>query len=169
VLLYRNVRNDDEVDKQTKLNARIRDIGICTRIPDRNDVQLSTILGKVYDSGRNYILMKALGPNLADLIGACGGQLRMKTYLQIGVQFITEYEQLHHIGFRHYTMKTANVRISGRRDKQRRLYLVDFGRARLWKNFETDENIAAFISPNTGIPPVLEHPGRPPHVRHLFE
>ncbi|CAJ0560851.1 unnamed protein product, partial [Mesorhabditis spiculigera] len=94
---------------------------------------------KLYSSGKetigqrtfNYMVMDLLGPNLAELRKRRPEQrLEAVTVYRIGLQGLKAMEVFHKKGYVHRDIKPHNMCIGQRGEKQRIIYLLDFGLAR---------------------------------------
>lgn len=81
----------------------------------------------------NYLTMEVLGPDLTDLLEACGGQYRVESVLLMALQMLTRLESLHDYGFIHRDVKPANFLI-GRNKRACIIYLCDFGLAKRYRD-----------------------------------
>jgi len=107
------------------------------------DIRIPRLHATMKEFGKEFIVMEVLGLSLADLRDATGKTCSdrhepwsMKTSLQVGLELLATYEQLHSMRWVHLTTKPVNFCIGGTPLTKGRIYAVDFGRAR------------AFLHPN---------------------
>ena len=101
------------------------------------DIRVPRLHATMTEFGKDIVVMEVLGPSLADIRNANGhaGSDRYepwstKTSLQVGLELLATYEQLHSVRWIHLTTKPENFCIGGTTLTKGRIYAVDFGRAR---------------------------------------
>lgn len=77
-----------------------------------------------------FLVMELLQSDLEELLYKHKNKFSMKTSLMIGLQIIDRIEALHKIGYLHRDIKPDNMAI-GMKDKNKTIYLIDFGLAKL--------------------------------------
>jgi len=88
----------------------------------------------------NVMVMDLLGPSLDELFRSCGRRFSLATVLRLAVQMIECIEFVHTCGIIHRDIKPHNF-LMGTGDRSERLYIMDFGLAKRFRDFETGEHI----------------------------
>jgi len=88
----------------------------------------------------NVMVVDLLGPSLEDLFNYCGRKFNLKTVLMLAEQMMTLIEYVHAKEFIHRDIKPDNF-LMGLRKNEKRLYIIDFGLARKWRNPNTQQHI----------------------------
>lgn len=86
--------------------------------------------GKEVDYNYNYLVLNLLGPSLENKLDKC--TLGLKATLAIGIQMLNRVEIIHKCGIIHRDLKPENF-LFGLGDKEKNLYLIDFGLATAYK------------------------------------
>jgi hypothetical protein len=114
---------------------------ITQRLKDVDELRIPRLHAVYKECTKEITVMDALGPSLQDLwqaIGAApdyylssrGAPFSTKTCVQLALELLATYEQLHSVGYVHLTTKPENFCIGGTKETQGRIYMVDFGRTR---------------------------------------
>jgi len=98
------------------------------------EIGFPAVYGYGKEESLNYLAMDLLGLNLEKLLKICGRQFSLKTVLMLADQMLTRIELLHQKGFLHRDIKPDNFCI-GTDDKTHHLYIIDFGLARSYKEY----------------------------------
>lgn len=88
----------------------------------------------------NYIVIDLLGKSLESLLNICHRKPSLKTVLMLADQMIASIEFLHSKGFIHRDIKPDNF-IIGLGRNSNRLFMIDFGLSKRYKNPTTGEHI----------------------------
>ncbi|KAI0321756.1 kinase-like domain-containing protein [Amylostereum chailletii] len=98
----------------------------------------------VHWSGRfdisNVLILDKLGPNLQDLCQSCRGQLSLKTILMLAIQMLDRIEFVHSRNIIVRDIKPENFAM-GLGKNASRVYLFDFGLAKLFENPVTGQHM----------------------------
>eukprot|EP00746_Dinoflagellata_sp_MGD_P141681 gnl/MRDRNA2_/MRDRNA2_74753_c0_seq3.p1 gnl/MRDRNA2_/MRDRNA2_74753_c0~~gnl/MRDRNA2_/MRDRNA2_74753_c0_seq3.p1 ORF type:complete len:512 (-),score=63.17 gnl/MRDRNA2_/MRDRNA2_74753_c0_seq3:89-1531(-) len=81
----------------------------------------------------NIMVMDLLGPSLEELFKTCDRQFSLQTVLRLGEQMIDLLERVHARDVVHRDVKPHNF-LMGLRDKEEKVYILDFGLAKRYKN-----------------------------------
>ena len=121
---------NDEGKKYSKIYEKLKDLPL-------EDIRVPRLYATMKEFAKEFIVMEVLGPSLADLRDATGQTCSdrhepwsMKTSLEVGLELLATYEQLHSARWIHLSTKPANFCIGGTPLTKGRIYAVDFGRAR---------------------------------------
>ncbi|XP_077300015.1 tau-tubulin kinase asator isoform X2 [Arctopsyche grandis] len=83
----------------------------------------------------NYVVMQLQGKNLAELRRAQPrGAFSLSTTLRLGLQILKAIESIHEAGFLHRDIKPSNFSIGKLPSTMRRVYMLDFGLARQYRD-----------------------------------
>ncbi|XP_031573011.1 casein kinase I-like [Actinia tenebrosa] len=88
----------------------------------------------------NVLVMDLLGPSLEDLFNFCSRHLSMKTVLMLADQMIGRVEFVHNKNFIHRDIKPDNF-LMGTNKHCNKLYLIDFGLAKKYRDSRTKQHI----------------------------
>ncbi|XP_036299112.1 casein kinase I [Pipistrellus kuhlii] len=88
----------------------------------------------------NVLVMDLLGPSLEDLFNYCNRSFSMKTVLMLADQMLSRIEYLHTKNFIHRDIKPDNF-VMGVGRHCHKLYLVDFGLAKKYRDNRTKQHI----------------------------
>ncbi|ODM93739.1 Casein kinase I isoform delta-like [Orchesella cincta] len=88
----------------------------------------------------HMLVMELLGPSLEDLFNYNGGRFSVKTVLMLGDQMLARIEAVHAKSFLHRDIKPENF-LMGMGSNTYKLYLIDFGLAKMYQNFKTKHHI----------------------------
>ena len=88
----------------------------------------------------NYLVMELLGKSLDKLFSECDKSFSYKTIFQIGYQMVERIQYVHSKGYIHRDIKPGNF-VLGRDDKNKIIYLIDFGLSKRYIDPETKEHI----------------------------
>lgn len=83
----------------------------------------------------NVMVMDLLGPSLENLFSLCEKKFSLKTTVLLGLQMISLIKYVHSKGILHRDIKPDNFLI-GTKKKSSRVYIIDFGLAKRYKNKE---------------------------------
>ncbi|OQV13083.1 Casein kinase I isoform gamma-1 [Hypsibius exemplaris] len=99
--------------------------------------------GECSTGNRYHILvMDLLGPNVEDLLQACGGTFSLKTTCMLACQLLSRMEYLHSKGILYRDIKSENFLIGRRKTKQEDvLHVVDFGLSKEFINPVSKQHI----------------------------
>jgi len=84
--------------------------------------------------------MDFLGPTLEDLFNFCGRRFSLKTVLLLADQMLTRLRTLHSVSYIHRDVKPENF-LMGTGKKSSRVYLIDFGLAKKYRDIKTHQHI----------------------------
>lgn len=88
----------------------------------------------------NVLVMDILGPSLEDLFNFCSRRFTMKTVLMLADQMISRIEYVHNKNFIHRDIKPDNF-LMGVGRHCNKLYLIDFGLAKKYRDTRTRQHI----------------------------
>ena len=88
----------------------------------------------------NYLLMELLGKSMDKLFSECEKSFTYKTIFQIGYQMVERIQYVHSKGYIHRDIKPGNF-VIGRGDKNKIIYLIDFGLSKRYIDPETKKHI----------------------------
>jgi len=88
----------------------------------------------------NIMVMDVCGSSLEDLMDKCGGSLSVRTVLRLGIQMVNMLQYVHSFGILHRDIKPNNF-LMGVGANEERVYIVDFGLAKRFRDPETGEHI----------------------------
>ena len=88
----------------------------------------------------NYLLMELLGKSLDKLFSESDKSFSYKTIFQIGYQMIERIQYVHNRGYIHRDIKPGNF-VIGRGNKEKIIYLIDFGLSKRYIDPETNTHI----------------------------
>lgn len=88
----------------------------------------------------NFLVMEALGPNLAELFNSFGGHFSVECVYAMAGQIITRLEALHEHGFVHRCLKPTNFLV-GRYKKASVIYLTGLDSCKKYRDSETRVHI----------------------------
>jgi casein kinase 1 alpha len=89
----------------------------------------------------NALIMELLGPSLEDLFNFCSRRFTMKTVLMLADQMIGRIEYVHSKNFIHRDIKPDNF-IMGIGRHCNKLFIIDFGLAKKYRDTHTRQHIA---------------------------
>ena len=89
----------------------------------------------------NVLVMDLLGPSLEDLFNFCSRRFTMKTVLMLADQMIGRVEYVHNKNFIHRDIKPDNF-LMGIGRHCNKLFLIDFGLAKKFRDNRTRQHIA---------------------------
>mmetsp|Transcript_98300 Transcript_98300/g.278369 ORF Transcript_98300/g.278369 Transcript_98300/m.278369 type:complete len:458 (+) Transcript_98300:51-1424(+) len=92
------------------------------------------------EAGRTILLMELLGQSLEDLFRMCGRKFDLQTILMVADQVLYRIEFLHSRDYIHGDIKPGNFLI-GSGDRANRIFMVDFGLSRRFRDAETRQHI----------------------------
>uniref|UniRef100_A0A914VRL0 non-specific serine/threonine protein kinase n=1 Tax=Plectus sambesii TaxID=2011161 RepID=A0A914VRL0_9BILA len=95
--------------------------------------------GTVHDY--RVLVMDLLGPSVEDLFNYCSQRLSMKTVLMLADQMIRLIETIHNKNMIHRDIKPDNF-LMGVGQNSEKVYLIDFGLAKKYRDSHTQEHIA---------------------------
>lgn len=85
----------------------------------------------------NGLILDLLGPSLETLFKKCNNKFSLKTVLKLGENMVDIIEYIHSKGLIHRDIKPENFVFDDGCHKFRRIYVVDFGLAKLYRNPNT--------------------------------
>ena len=89
----------------------------------------------------NVLVMDLLGPSLEDLFNFCSRRFTMKTVLMLADQMVGRVEYVHNKNFIHRDIKPDNF-LMGIGRHCNKLFLIDFGLAKKFRDNRTRQHIA---------------------------
>lgn len=91
----------------------------------------------------NLMMMQLLGQSLDKIFTNNGSKLDLGTVMTIGIQMINGLEEIHNTGVIHRDIKPNNFMFGRKEDNDdTKLYIVDFGLSKLWRDSRTGIHIA---------------------------
>jgi len=90
----------------------------------------------------NVMVMDLLGPSLEDLFNFCSRKFTVKTVLMLADQLLTRIEYVHAKNFIHRDIKPDNFLIGLSRRELNKVYIIDFGLSKKYRDPRTHQHIA---------------------------
>lgn len=90
--------------------------------------------------GYNFVAIELLGKNLDSLFESQNKKFSVKTVLLLVEQMLTRIEELHAHGYIHRDLKPENW-LMGVGENEKKLYLIDFGLSKRYRNDKTHQHI----------------------------
>jgi len=87
-------------------------------------------------------VLDILGPSLHDLFKFCNSKFTMKTVLLLADQLLSRIEYVHANNFIHRDVKPSNFVMGLEMSELNRVYVIDFGLAKAYRNPKTQEHIS---------------------------
>ena len=87
------------------------------------------------------MIMELLGPNLESLLNKMNRHFSLKTIIYLGIQMINIIESLHKRHVIHRDIKPDNFVIGLNKNDKKKLYIIDFGLSKRFRNPKTGEHI----------------------------
>ncbi|XP_055336150.1 casein kinase I-like [Paramacrobiotus metropolitanus] len=110
------------------------------------------------------MVMELLGPNLEDVLQACGGSFTLKTVCMVAVQLLDRIEFIHSKGLLYRDIKSENFLLGRYKEPNHQvLHIVDFGLSKEYINPTTRQHVAFSVKKGSvGTPrymsiPALQH------------
>ena len=91
-------------------------------------------------SNLNFLIIDLLGLNLESLLIKCNKHFSINTILNLSIQMIEIIEQIHIRHIIHRDIKPENF-VMGLNNNKKKLYLIDFGLSKRFRNPKTGEHI----------------------------
>ncbi|KAJ3369666.1 serine/threonine protein kinase [Kappamyces sp. JEL0680] len=88
-----------------------------------------------------FLVLEFLGPSLEDMFNYMLRQFSVKTVCMLADQLIHIFETLHEKGFIYRDVKPENFLMGRSGHDAEKVYLIDLGFCKKWKNFATNEHI----------------------------
>lgn len=88
----------------------------------------------------NLMIMQLLGESIDSLFVKNNRQLDCGTVMNIAINLISHFEQIHNVGIIHRDIKPNNF-MFGLKEKKNKLYVMDFGLSKKWYNRKTKSHI----------------------------
>jgi len=93
------------------------------------------------DGDFNVLVMEILGPSLEVLFDFCGRRFTMKTVLLLVDQMLSRVEYVHAKNYIHRDIKPDNFLIGIGKQKENRVFIIDFGLAKQYRHPSTHVHI----------------------------
>ena len=110
---------------------------IYARIKEDSDRTSAVGVPRVYDYFYHHsqptLIMDLLGSSVKSKARARGGRLSVKSCLMAGCQLVARLEHIHEAGFLHRDIKPDNILTGRKGHHSRRLYVVDLGLAKQYR------------------------------------
>lgn len=87
------------------------------------------------------MVMDLLGPSLEDLFNFCSRKFSLKTVLLVADQMLARIQYIHSKNFIHRDIKPANFLIGFGKKNVNRVFLIDFGLAKMYRDPKTQLHI----------------------------
>mmetsp|Transcript_11233 Transcript_11233/g.25767 ORF Transcript_11233/g.25767 Transcript_11233/m.25767 type:complete len:411 (-) Transcript_11233:49-1281(-) len=121
-----------------KGNKLLNEAGFCRTVSHGSGMP------KVHWSGTqddyNIMVMDVLGPSLDDLFKKCNKRMDFVSVAGIGEQIVSLLQHVHSCGILHRDIKPQNF-LLGRGEEGRKVYIVDFGLAKVYQDPKTGAHI----------------------------
>lgn len=129
--------------KQESANAPIPQLLFESRLYKimSGSTNVPRIHGHYFEQKQNTIIIDLLGKSLEEYLNRCNRRMSLKTVLMLADQMLTSIEFFHSKNYIHRDIKPDNF-VMGLNDDSNKLYIIDYGLAKKYRDQHTHEHIA---------------------------